>query len=48
MSYFNGQEGYREDLLTSRSVIRKGLYVVIDPDGLVENAVPGYCQKKKN
>lgn len=42
MSYFNGQEGYREDLLTSRSVIRKGLYVVIDPDGLVENAVPGY------
>ena len=42
MSYFNGQEGYRESLLSTRSVVKRGNYVILEEDGLVENAVPGY------
>ena len=42
MSYLNNQVGYREDLLTTRSVIKKDNYVILEPDGLVKNAIPGY------
>ena len=41
MSYLNGQTGYRASLLANRSVIGKN-YVVLEPDGLVKNVVPGY------
>ena len=27
---------------TTRSIIKKGDYIVLDPDGLVKNVVPGY------
>ena len=37
MSYLNNQVGYREDLLTTRSVIKKDNYVILEPDGLVKN-----------
>ena len=42
MSYLNNHVGYREDLLTTRSVIKKDNYVILEPDGLVKNAIPGY------
>lgn len=42
MSYFNGQVGYREELLDTRSVVKKENYVILEPDGIVKNAIPGY------
>lgn len=42
MSYLNGQIGYREDLLNTRSVVKKENYVLIEPDGIVKNTIPGY------
>lgn len=42
MSYLNGQTGYREDLLNTRSVVKKENYVLIEPDGIVKNTIPGY------
>lgn len=42
MSYLNNQTGYRDALLATRSVVKKDNYVVLEPDGLVKNAVPGY------
>ena len=42
MSYLNGQTGYRDDLLATRSVVKKENYVLIEPDGIVKNAIPGY------
>lgn len=42
MSYLNNQTGYREDLLTTRSVIKRENYVLLEPDGLVKNSIPGY------
>ena len=42
MSYLNNQLGYRDALLDTRSIIKKGDYIVLDPDGLVKNVVPGY------
>ncbi|MEG0355993.1 MAG: (S)-ureidoglycine aminohydrolase, partial [Lachnospiraceae bacterium] len=42
MSYLNEQTGYREDLLATRSVVKKENYVLIEPDGIVKNAIPGY------
>ncbi len=42
MSYLNGQCGYREDLLSTRSVIKRNNYVLLEPDGLVKNRIPGY------
>nr|WP_317282902.1 (S)-ureidoglycine aminohydrolase [uncultured Sellimonas sp.] len=42
MSYLNGQTGCREELLNTRSIIKMGSYVVLEPDGLVKNAIPGY------
>ena len=42
MSYLNGATGYRKDLLSTRSIIKKGNYAVIEPDGLVKNVIPGF------
>lgn len=42
MSYLNGQTGYRKAPLTTRSIIKPGRYVVLDPDGFVKNVIPGY------
>lgn len=42
MSYLNNQVGYREELLQTRSVIKKDNWVLLEPDGLVKNAIPGY------
>lgn len=42
MSYLNGQIGYRDELLTTRSIIKKENYVLLEPDGLVKNAIPGF------
>lgn len=42
MSYLNGQIGYRDELLSTRSVVKKENYVLIEPDGIVKNAIPGY------
>ena len=42
MSYLNNQTGYREELLETRSVIKKDNWVLLEPDGLVKNAIPGY------
>ena len=42
MGYLNNQTGYRESLLDNRSVVKKNNYVVLEPDGLVKNVIPGY------
>ena len=42
MSYLNNNTGYRETLLSTRSVAKKENYVILEPDGLVKNAIPGY------
>ena len=42
MSYLNGATGYRKDLLATRSIIKKGNYAVIEPDGIVKNTIPGF------
>ena len=42
MSYLNNQVGYREELLMTRSVVKKENYVLLEPDGLVKNSIPGY------
>ncbi len=42
MSYLNGQSGYRDELLSTRSIIKRNNYVLLEPDGLVRNQIPGY------
>ena len=42
MSYLNNNTGYRETLLSTRSVCKKENYVILEPDGIVKNAIPGY------
>lgn len=42
MSYLNNQLGYREDLLNTRSIVKKENYVLLEPDGLVKNTIPGF------
>lgn len=42
MSYLNNQLGYRDELLATRSIIKKDNYVILEPDGLVKNSIPGY------
>ncbi|EII6297292.1 (S)-ureidoglycine aminohydrolase [Staphylococcus pseudintermedius] len=42
MGYLNHNQGYREGLLETRSVIKKDNYAVITPDGVVNNVVPGF------
>lgn len=33
--------GYPKDVLSTRSIVKPGLYAVIPPDGLVNNVIPG-------
>ena len=42
MSYLNNNTGYRETLLSTRSVYKKGKYTILEPDGIVKNVIPGY------
>ncbi|MEG9487685.1 (S)-ureidoglycine aminohydrolase [Mannheimia indoligenes] len=42
MGYLNGQTGYRQGLLETRSVIRKNNFVILETDGLVKNSIPNY------
>lgn len=42
MSYLNEVTGYRQGLLENRSVIKRGNYALIEPDGLVKNVIPGF------
>ncbi len=42
MSYLDGRTGYREELLETRSVVKKNNYVILETDGLVKNSFPGY------
>lgn len=42
MGYLNDVTGYRDDLLISRSVIKRGNYAIIEPDGFVKNVIPGF------
>ncbi|MCI8454277.1 MAG: (S)-ureidoglycine aminohydrolase [Lachnospiraceae bacterium] len=44
MSYLNNQIGYRDELLATRSIIKKENYCLLEPDGLVKNRIPGYSQ----
>ncbi|WP_313183205.1 (S)-ureidoglycine aminohydrolase [Lacrimispora sp.] len=44
MSYLNHITGYREDILSSRSIVKRGNFALIEPDGLVKNVVPGFEQ----
>lgn len=42
MSYLNNVIGYRANLLSNRSIVKKGNYALIEPDGLVKNIIPGF------
>lgn len=42
MGYKNNQMGYRNGLLDSRAIIKKGLYAILPHDGLVRNTIPGF------
>ena len=42
MSYINNNTGFPAHTLSSRSVIKKNMYAIITPDGLVKNNIYGY------
>lgn len=42
MSYINGVTGYRQGILANRSIIKKNNYALIEPDGIVKNAIVGF------
>ena len=42
MGYINSNTGYPSHTLSTRSVIKKNMYAVITPDGLVKNNIYGY------
>ncbi|WP_053955185.1 (S)-ureidoglycine aminohydrolase [Inediibacterium massiliense] len=42
MGFRNNNMGYRQDLLSSRAVIKKGNFALIPKDGLVKNTIPGF------
>lgn len=42
MGYINNQTGYRHNILENRSVIKKDMFAIIEPDGLVKNNIYGY------
>jgi len=42
MSYLNNHTGYRKELLSTRTIIEKNNFAVIEPDGLVKNTIPGF------
>lgn len=42
MGYLNNNTGYIDDLLATRSVIKKDNFALLAPDGLVKNVLPGF------
>lgn len=42
MSYINDVTGYRNDILSNRSIVKRGNFALIEPDGIVKNAIPGF------
>ena len=42
MGYLNNQIGYRDELLATRSIVKTENWVLLEPDGLVKNSIPGY------
>ncbi|MBK0348567.1 (S)-ureidoglycine aminohydrolase [Aerococcaceae bacterium zg-ZJ1578] len=42
MGYKNNNIGYRDSLLETRAVVKKGLYAILPHDGLVNNSIPGF------
>lgn len=42
MSYLNNVIGYRKDLLSNRSIVKRGNYAVLEPAGLVKNVIYGF------
>ncbi|WP_413111536.1 (S)-ureidoglycine aminohydrolase [Thaumasiovibrio sp. DFM-14] len=42
MGYLNNNTGYINDLLSTRSEIKKNNYAIITPDGMVKNVIPGF------
>lgn len=42
MSYLNDITGYRDSLLSNRSVVERGNFALIEPDGIVKNTIPGF------
>lgn len=42
MGYINNKTGYRYDILENMSVIKKDMFALIEPDGLVKNNIYGY------
>ncbi|MDR1520172.1 MAG: (S)-ureidoglycine aminohydrolase [Planctomycetota bacterium] len=42
MGFRNGKTGFPGDVLASRSLIKKGEYALITPDGMVNNVIPGF------
>ncbi len=42
MSYLNKVTGYREDILTNRSIVKRGNFALIEPDGIVKNIIPNF------
>lgn len=42
MGYMNDSIGYRQELLCTRSIVKKNRYVLLEPDGLVKNTIPGF------
>lgn len=42
MGYRDKITGYREGILESRAVIKKGMYAILPPEGLVKNVIPGF------
>lgn len=42
MSYLNGVMGYRDNILKNRSVVKKGNFALLEPDGMVTNAIVGF------
>ena len=42
MGHINQVTVYRNDLLCTRSIIKKGMYALLEPDGLVKNVIPSF------
>ncbi len=42
MGYLNNQMGYPKDILSSRSFVKYGNCALLDPNGMVNNIVPGF------
>ncbi|MDO5650065.1 MAG: (S)-ureidoglycine aminohydrolase, partial [Gallicola sp.] len=42
MGYLNNNIGYRKDILSNRSVVKKNNYALLEPDGLCKNTIPGF------